>query len=243
MNRFINGLAVVACLLFTATIAILAVPVFLINKRMGHVLHRLWGTVCLKLIGVNVTYIDLDNLPHDGASAVLAPNHESQFDIFVLCSLPLDFKWVAKAELGTAPFVGWTMRAMGNFFVRRDRSGHDLNVMREVEDGLKAGHSVVIFPEGTRTRTGQMLPFKKGALRAAQNAGVPVCPVAIQGTFAIAPPGKFPSRRGHEVTVRIGKPFYVPREADVTEATAAYKKELIQLLQSPVSGDAKHMRL
>jgi 1-acyl-sn-glycerol-3-phosphate acyltransferase len=179
---------------------------------------------------IDVEIRGLQNLPWRG-SAIIAPNHQSGFDILVLAALPIDFKWVAKEEVGRIPFVGWAVKSMGTFFVKRDKSGHDLNVMKEVEEGLKKGKNVIIFPEGTRTRTGELLPFKKGAFRTAQNTGIPLCPVAIQGTYEIVPPGQIPSHRGHQVTVRVGEPFSIPPGADLGQAMEEYRKVLMRLLE------------
>jgi 1-acyl-sn-glycerol-3-phosphate acyltransferase len=151
------------------------------------------------------------------------------FDIPLLCSLGHSLCWLSKEEMGKLPFVGWSMKAMGCFFVKRNRSGHDINVMKDVEDGLKRGASIVIFPEGTRTRTGKLLPFKKGAFKTAQNSGVPIIPIAITGTYQIAPPGQWPSR-GHSVTVRIGSPMFFSPEETLESAQKRYRENLIKLL-------------
>lgn len=238
LGKFINLLALGVTFAWTAISGSLAVPAFLIHEKLGHFFHRLWGIGCLKIMGVHVTYVGLEKLPRK--SVLLAPNHESVFDIFLACALPVDFKWVSKQENAKLPFAGWTMSAMGTFWVRRDRSGHDVSVMKSVEDGLHAGKSALIFPEGTRTRTGELLPFKKGAFRVAQNSGFPITPIAISGTWSIMPPGKLPSKRGHQVVVRVGDPFFVPKDMELVEAMAIYRKVLLDLLnrKEPAPGES-----
>ncbi len=234
MTKAINLLGILATLIWTGVIAIIAVPVFLFSEKLGHVCHRAWGRYSLALLGIRLSIEGIENLPHEGGF-ILAPNHESYFDILVMSALPIDFKWVSKQEVKRIPFIGWTMKAMRCFFVRRDSSGHDLNVMRDIENGLKSGKGIVLFPEGTRTRTGELLPFKKGAFRTAQNSVVPLIPIALQGTRAIAQAGKLPERRGMKVGVRIGKPFVVGPHEPIPQAMVRYREILTQLIADRVN--------
>jgi len=227
--RTLLTLARMACLMAWTLLMSLVVPLgFLLGERLGHRAHRTWGRGACLIVGISITWHGLEHLS-GRAAVVLAPNHESIADIPVLASLPFPFKWISKQELGRIPFVGWAMRAMGTFFVRRDRSANDLTVMRSVEDGLRSGRSVVIFPEGTRTRTGDLLPFKKGAFRTAQNAGVPLIPVAISGTRKIAQPGRLPRIGGNLVSVRLGAPLDVP-PGDLAGPMKEFKNRLESLL-------------
>lgn len=210
----------------------LCIPLFLIAPQLGHRVQRQWGKGWCWFMGIDVTCIGVEKMKQLGnAGAVLAPNHESMFDMPVIASLPVDVKWISKKEIAYIPFVGGVMRAMGCYFVTRDRSGKDLNVMKEVEQGLRDGVVVVIFPEGTRTRTGELLPIRKGAFKTAQNAQVPVVPVAIAGTRQIAPAGSLPHRRGHRVVVRIGDPIQLPPDAPILPVIENYRTQLIHLLE------------
>jgi 1-acyl-sn-glycerol-3-phosphate acyltransferase len=176
-----------------------------------------------------VEFIGLENLPPRG---VLAPDHQSLLDIIVLASLPTGIRWISKKEVASIPFLGWALRASGCYFVKRDRSGGDLNVMREVEEGLQKGELVLIFPEGTRTRTGELLPLKKGAFKTATNAHVPVCPIAVSGTYEIAPPGKLlPVKWGHRVIVRIGHPMPLDPKLPLADSMEQFRQNLQRLLE------------
>ncbi|MBI4405869.1 MAG: 1-acyl-sn-glycerol-3-phosphate acyltransferase [Deltaproteobacteria bacterium] len=209
--------------------ATLVVVFFPFSSRIGYGLHRLWGIGLCKLTGIGVRVEGLENLPrHQGV--ILAPNHSSMFDMFILTRLPVNYRWISKEQIGKIPFIGWAMKAMGCYFVRRDHSDHDLKVVKQVEADLAKGASICIFPEGTRTRTGELLPFKKGSFRIAQNAGVPMIPVALAGTYSIAPPGKLPRRYGHDVTIRIGKPFFISPSQPLDQAVAQFRQQLIRLL-------------
>lgn len=220
---------VVVAALWTVFSTLAVIVTFPFSEWLGHKSQRLWGKGCLWLFGVHVTLEGAENLPHGGM--IIAPNHQSNFDIFVVASLPIDFKWVAKKEVRAIPFVGWAMKSMDAYFVKRDRSGSDLEVMKKVEEDLRSGKSILIFPEGTRTRTGEMLPFKKGAFRTAQNSGVPLCPIGIKGTYTIAPAGQIPTHLGHPVRVRIGQPFFVGKDETLAQSMGKFRQVLSHLIE------------
>lgn len=119
---------------------------------------------------------------------VVVANHESTADPFLLSFLPWDMRWVAKEELFHLPLVGWLLRFSGDIRLRRG-SGESVRHMKEAcLDTLAHGLPVMMFPEGTRSRDGSLLPFKDGAFEIAVEAGVPVLPVALVGTRACRQP-------------------------------------------------------
>lgn len=223
-----DKLLLLLALLHSALISALAVPFFILFPRIGQKMQQYFGLGWIWIFGIKVQSFGRANLAK-GRGCILAPNHESMFDIPLLCSLGHPLSWLSKEEVGKLPCIGWSMKAMGCYFVKRNRSGHDLNVMKDVEDGLRRGASIVIFPEGTRTRTGALLPFKKGAFKTAIHTGSPLIPIAISGTFSIAPPGKWPSW-GHSVTIRIGEPLIFSPDETVEGAQKIYRENLIKLL-------------
>lgn len=121
------------------------------------------------------------------AAYVVVANHESQADPFLLSWLPFDMRWVAKEELFEPPVTGWAMRFGGDIPLRRGDGESVREMMSECERALAGGISVMMFPEGTRSKDGQLLPFKDGAFGLAIRAGVPVLPVAIAGTRQMRP--------------------------------------------------------
>jgi 1-acyl-sn-glycerol-3-phosphate acyltransferase len=127
--------------------------------------------------------------PEGGGPYVVVANHQSLLDIVLLCRMPHEMKWVIKEELFRVPWVGWMLRLTGDIAVRRGDSESGGEAVARAKAYLKRGMSVMIFPEGTRSKDARLLPFKKGAFRLAIDAGVPVLPVVISGTAAGFPKG------------------------------------------------------
>ncbi len=122
--------------------------------------------------------------PEGGGPYVVVANHQSLLDIVLLSRLPREMKWVGKEELFKIPWIGWMLRLTGDIAVRRGDSESGGEAVARAKAYLSRGMSVMIFPEGTRSRDARLLPFKKGAFRMAIDAGVPVLPVAVWGTAA-----------------------------------------------------------
>lgn len=123
----------------------------------------------------------------DHRAYVVVANHESQADPFLLSWLPWDMRWVAKEELFRQPVTGWALRFGGDIPIRRGEGDSVRTMLAECERALRAGISVMLFPEGTRSSDGELLPFRDGAFQLAIRAGVPVLPVALAGTRQMRP--------------------------------------------------------
>jgi 1-acyl-sn-glycerol-3-phosphate acyltransferase len=113
---------------------------------------------------------------------VVVSNHESFVDILLISHLPWEMKWLTKAELFRLPFLGWMQRLAGDIPVRRGFGTSAIEAMAKCRAVLAHRVSVMIFPEGTRSTTADLLPFKDGAFRLAIDAGVPILPLAVHGT-------------------------------------------------------------
>jgi 1-acyl-sn-glycerol-3-phosphate acyltransferase len=122
--------------------------------------------------------------PDSPGPFVVVANHQSLLDIVLLSRMPREMKWVGKEELFRIPWIGWMLRLTGDIAVRRGDPESGGEAVERAKAYLRRGMSVMIFPEGTRSRDARLLPFKKGAFRLAIEAGVPVLPVAISGTAA-----------------------------------------------------------
>ena len=144
--------------------------------------------------------------PAGKGPCVVVSNHQSMLDIFLISHLPREMKWIAKESLFQIPWVGWMFRFSGDIPVKRGDAQSAQVVMARARWYLDHGMNVMIFPEGTRTRTGKLLPFKSGAFRLAIEAGVSVLPLAVSGTAEGMPAGG-PWVRPARATVRILDPL------------------------------------
>ena len=142
--------------------------------------------------------------PGKGAHVVVA-NHQSFLDIFVLSNLPREMKWLAKKELFRIPWIGWAFAMVGDIAVDRGDTASALEAMAKARDYLDHGMNVMIFPEGTRSRDGKLLPFKAGAFKLAVDAQVPILPIAVSGTAQGMPKGS-PWVRPTKIHVQILEP-------------------------------------
>ena len=138
---------------------------------------------------------------------MFACNHQSWFDIFQLAAaLPGSLRFVAKKELERIPLLGRAMRRAGHVFIDRQNRQAAFGTYDEAAEGIRAGISAVVFPEGTRSRTGELLPFKKGPFVLAIAARVPLVPAYSAGTFTLMPKGSI-RLRPHPVALLFGKPI------------------------------------
>jgi 1-acyl-sn-glycerol-3-phosphate acyltransferase len=147
-----------------------------------------------------------ERLPWRGP-AVLVANHLSMLDILVLYGLFRPFKWVSKAELFRVPVVGWNMWLNDYVPLRRGDRESVRKMMEHCRRHLEAGSPVLLFPEGTRSETGALQPFKDGAFRLAVAAGVPVIPLAVTGTGDALPKRGLVLRRRMDARVQVLEPL------------------------------------
>ena len=120
---------------------------------------------------------------------VVIANHESTADPFLLSYLPWDMRWVAKRELFETPVIGLTFKFSGDIPLERGKGDSIRAMMAECKKSIAAGISIMLFPEGTRSKEGELLPFRDGAFRLAIETQVPILPLALAGTKECRPKG------------------------------------------------------
>lgn len=189
-------------------LACIVPALFGVKQRPGGIYDRAgrnWGR---KLLAVNRLRVAVEGLEQlaPGASYVYASNHISFADIWVLFAcLPGTVRFVAKKELFRLPVFGQALRARGEIPIDRRKLRDAFAAYEEAARMISSGMSAIVFAEGTRSRDGQLHAFKRGPFVLAIQAGVPVVPVFIEGTFEALPPGGWYVRR-HPITLRIGAP-------------------------------------
>jgi len=202
MRVVVNGLVFRAMLFTMGTIAV-AMYWLIPNKNLTWSFAKAQARNLARMLRVRVRIRGLEHL--GGGPYMFTPNHQSHFDIAALLGyLPGYNRFAAKKELFAEPVLGAVLRTMG--MVPIDR-GNPLEAI-EMLGQLKADHfSTIIFPEGTRSRDGALLPFKKGPFVAAIHLGVPVVPVVCKGTREVMPPGRYLSILPGEVEIVVLEPI------------------------------------
>jgi 1-acyl-sn-glycerol-3-phosphate acyltransferase len=168
--------------------------------------RRIWAPGLLWCVGAKLDIRGLENVdfsrPH-----VFVSNHDSTIDIPVIfAAIPANLSFIIKKELKYAPFVGLFAWATGMTFVDRQETRGALARLKRLGQVIAAGQSVIAFPEGTRNHGDTLLPFKKGAFFAGHQAGVPIVPLAIEGSREVMPPPTWALRPG-TIRVTIGAPI------------------------------------
>ncbi|OEF97756.1 lysophospholipid acyltransferase family protein [Desulfuribacillus alkaliarsenatis] len=173
---------------------------------------KAWGQYLVERTGSTIHVQGKDNIP-DGPCLIIS-NHQSNFDIPILAGYldkPLGF--IAKKELGKVPIMSTWMKRVKCVFIDRQNPRQAIKALGEATNFLKEGHTLVIFPEGTRSKSAKMGEFKKGSLRIAEKSGVPIVPVTISGSYKIYE-GNGSRVRPAEVNVIVGEPIYINQLTD-----------------------------
>lgn len=205
-----NALGFVFMLLWTAGWISLALLVLGLTRRRDLALRmaaRCWAPTLIAGAGARFEVEGAEGIDWSRARLLVA-NHQSIIDICALFrSVPVPLHFLLKQEMAGVPFVGWYARACGMLFIERDNPRAGPLLRRQAAALLRDGHSLCLFPEGTRSRNGAVAAFKGGAFQSAIDAGVEVLPVAIEGAGAVLPPDRMFRVRPGVIRVRFGAPL------------------------------------
>ncbi|MCF0204913.1 MAG: 1-acyl-sn-glycerol-3-phosphate acyltransferase [Muribaculaceae bacterium] len=187
------------------------------SRFWGYHPPKIWGRVICAMLFVRVTVRGKENVDTK-TSYVFVANHQSAFDIWAVNGyMGHPFKWMMKKSLEKIPFVGTACRSAGYIMVDHSSPAAVSETMQNARKQLQNGASLVIFPEGSRTRDGKMKPFKKGAFKLATDFGLPLVPITIDGAFNVMRRDSFQVHPGH-ITITIHKPVS-PEMPDVINIT------------------------
>jgi len=175
----------------TIIFGILAVLLSLvINPKVGSFVGGVLWAKLNTIITPTIVHLHGKEHINKNQSYIIAANHLSAYDILALYGwLGIDFKWVMKKEIRKYPGVGFGSQAVGHIFIDRSSTAEAIKSINAAKEKIKNGTSVIFFPEGTRSKTSKLLPFKKGAFKLAFDLNLPILPLTINGTDKVLPTG------------------------------------------------------
>lgn len=173
----------------------------------------------------------VDGLEHltEPTCCLYVSNHRSMLDITLMLKyIKKPAVFMGKESVSKWPVIAWWMALQDTIFVDRDSPREGMKAVKRAIDYLKDGRSIILFPEGTRSKTADMLPFKKGSVRMAQKAGVPIVPIAVKGTDDVFENNGFNLKAGL-VQCKVGAPIYLDQVTIKEGQTySEYIREVIQ---------------
>jgi len=218
---------------FLTAIGIFVAAPFIGVKRAFFAIGKLWARQQLWLYGSSWCSSGWENVPEDirngNTSAIFMSNHESLIDPPLLMgAIPVPAVYISKKELRRMPLVGWAAWAAGVIFIDRSNTESAVLSIAKAAEQIKQGKSVVIFPEGTRTKDGRIGKFKKGGFNLATKAGVPIIPLATVGGWDVLPKVALMFRPG-KVHVIFGNAIYPNDYATKEDLMAAVEKQIREM--------------
>ena len=221
---------VVVATIFTALFTIICFPWK--NGKAPRTVQVLWSRSVLWFLLVPIKVTGREHV-NPKQSYVFVANHQSFLDVFAVYGwLPNNFKWLMKKEIRKVPFVGTACKVAGHIFVDRSNPRAALQSMEHIKGELVDGISTVIFPEGTRTKTGEMGRFKQGAFKIAMDLNLPVVPLSLKGFHHAMPARQLFVNSKASTALHIGEPIDLSQFADINEAMAYVREKVEEGLQA-----------
>lgn len=207
---------IVLSTLFAAVFTIVCFPWK--NGKAPRAVQVFWSRSVIRLLLLPIKMTGRENVDPK-QSYVFVANHQSFLDVFAVYGwLPNNFKWLMKKEIRRVPFVGTACAVAGHIFVDRSNPRAALQSMEKVKKELVDGISTVIFPEGTRTKTGEIGRFKQGAFKIAMDMELPVVPITLNGFYKAMPSGQPFANPFSHLSLHIGKPIDISQFTDINDA-------------------------
>ena len=217
LYQYLIGLPLIILVtLFTAIFTIVCFPWK--NGKAPRAVQVFWSRSVIRLLLLPIKVTGRENVDPK-QSYVFVANHQSFLDVFAVYGwLPNNFKWLMKKEIRRVPFVGTACAVAGHIFVDRSNPRAALQSMEKVKKELVDGISTVIFPEGTRTKTGEIGRFKQGAFKIAMDMELPVVPITLNGFYKAMPSGQPFANPFSHLSLHIGKPIDISQFTDINDA-------------------------
>jgi 1-acyl-sn-glycerol-3-phosphate acyltransferase len=218
---------------YTIVLGTLSLGSSLFEKRgyFAHWCARTWSRLILRTTGVRVEIEGLERLV-PGRTYLFVANHQSIYDIPILFwSLPYQLRIIAKESLGRFPFLGWHLQRTGHMLVDRRRPDRTA-IFSWASRLTSAGLSLIVFPEGTRSRGGRVGRFKRGSFHLALEAGMPVVPMSVIGSRHVMLKGRLATYPGH-VRLVVHEPI------DTSTLTGADPRAFGERVRQVIAPDAE----
>lgn len=225
-----SAIAIPLIYLYTIVMATISLSVSFVDPdgRRQHWCAHTWCRLIAATTGMRVRVHGLENLPDEGVPVVYMANHQSYMDIpTIFAFLPVQFRIIAKELLFKVPFMGWHLSRAGNIPINRSNRREAMRSIANAAKRIREGTSVVVFPEGTRSRNGRLQPLKAGSFKLAVSAEVPIVPISIVGTCKVLPKDSLVFHPGI-VEMFVGKPIPTrgTRDANLDELIARVREEM-----------------
>ncbi len=220
---------------FWASVSIVA-SLFSGSGRLQHYCMRRWSKDNLWLSRARVEIQGMENIDRKRPQVFVA-NHSGLHDILSLSAhLPIQFRWVAKKSLFSVPFMGWHMGRSGYIPIDRDDPRAAARSIIEAARIIRGGVHAIAFPEGTRSRTGDLGKFRSGAFALALRTGVPLVPISLEGSYRVIMPKTLQVNPGTIIRIRIGHPI------DLTSYARGDKHRLMEDVFEIMSRNLEELR-
>lgn len=213
------------------------------NPRSAHfTLSKPFVRVIVWSCGVKVAVLGMDNVTGEGPYIFMS-NHVSMLDIgMMVLAVPVPFRFISKKELGYVPVLGWAMILQGQYLINRKNAKKAYALIEKIKTDVAEGQSLVIFPEGTRSKDGHLKKFKKGSFKLAVESGATIIPCYIHNVHQLLPknaliptPGTMTVSMGKPLSLRQAKTLSKEEKETLVEETREKTRQAILALQKEMS--------